>query len=153
MYLNYLLYQQTKLADTLLLDQEYAVKSVIDDYVQMKFIEKVTGDHASASDEIKYILQENKRPALEYYKNNCISFFIPAAYTALSILKKDSFQFSASDLYSGYTYLHDLFKYEFAQQIDKTPELLVRKTLKAFIDEAAIVPHPTLPDTYNITSA
>ena len=153
MYLNYLLYQQTKLADTLLLDQEYAVKSVIDDYVQRKFIEKVTGDHASASDEIKYILQENKRPALEYYKNNCISFFIPAAYTALSILKKDSFQFSASDLYSGYTYLHDLFKYEFAQQIDKTPELLVRKTLKAFIDEAAIVPHPTLPDTYNITSA
>jgi len=29
----------------------------------------------------------------------------------------------------------------------------VRKTVKAFIDDAIIIPHPTLPDTYNITSS
>ena len=29
----------------------------------------------------------------------------------------------------------------------------MRKTIKAFIDDAMLMPHPTLPDTYNITSA
>ena len=30
---------------------------------------------------------------------------------------------------------------------------MVRKTLKIFIDDAVLIPHQTLPDTYNITSA
>jgi glycerol-3-phosphate O-acyltransferase len=32
-------------------------------------------------------------------------------------------------------------------------EATVRKVVKAFIDDAVLMPHPTLPDTYNITSA
>ncbi len=30
---------------------------------------------------------------------------------------------------------------------------MFRKTIKAFIDDAILMPHPTLPDTYNITAA
>jgi glycerol-3-phosphate O-acyltransferase len=37
--------------------------------------------------------------------------------------------------------------------VDKTPEYYIRKTIKIFIDEAIIIPHPTLPDSYNLTSA
>jgi glycerol-3-phosphate O-acyltransferase len=51
-----------------------------------------------------------------------------------------------------YTFLQDLFFNEFIQDPDYPPEYFVRKCLKAFIDDGIIVPHPTLPDTYNMTS-
>ncbi|MGD2188171.1 MAG: glycerol-3-phosphate acyltransferase, partial [Desulfobacterales bacterium] len=100
-----------------------------------------------------YTINVGRRPYLEYYKNNCISFFIPAAFTSLAILEKDAFQFSASDLHSDYKFLQSFFKFEFAYDVDQTPEYYVRKTIKAFIDDAILIPHQTLPDTYNVTSA
>jgi glycerol-3-phosphate O-acyltransferase len=78
---------------------------------------------------------------------------VPAAFTALAILEKDAFQFSASDLQKAYLFLQDFFKYEFAFDVDKAPDFYLRKTIKSFIDDAIIIPHPTLPETYNITSA
>jgi glycerol-3-phosphate O-acyltransferase len=71
----------------------------------------------------------------------------------LAILSYDAFQFSASVLHADYRFLQEFFKYEFAYDVDQAPEVTVRKTLKAFIQEAILIPHPTLPDTYNITSA
>lgn len=151
-YLNYLLTQKAKLADTLLLDNINTIERVLDIYVQRKFIDKVTKDPNTLLTDALFKVNENKRPNLEYYKNNCISFFVPAAITAISILVKDAFQFSASDLHADYNFLQYLFKYEFAYDVDKTPEYFVRKNLKAFIDEAILMPHPKLPDTYNLTS-
>jgi len=78
---------------------------------------------------------------------------VPAAITALSILVKDAFQFSASDLHADYKFLQYFFKYEFAYDVDRTSEYYVRKNLKAFIDDAILMPHPSLPDTYNLTSS
>jgi glycerol-3-phosphate O-acyltransferase len=78
---------------------------------------------------------------------------VPAAFTALAILQRDAFQFISTDLHINYRYLQDLFKYEFAYDIEKPSEFYVRKSIKAFIDDAILMPHPTLPDTYNITSA
>jgi glycerol-3-phosphate O-acyltransferase len=151
-YLNYLLTQKAKLADTLLLDNINTIERVLDIYVQRKFIDKVTKDPNALLTDALFKVNENKRPNLEYYKNNCISFFVPAAITAISILVKDAFQFSASDLHADYNFLQYFFKYEFAYDVDKTPEYFVRKNLKAFIDEAILMPHPKLPDTYNLTS-
>jgi glycerol-3-phosphate O-acyltransferase len=98
-------------------------------------------------------LNASRRPSLEYYKNCCIAFFIPPAFTALAILEKDAFQFSASDLHANYRFLQNLFKFEFAYDIDKSPEFYVRKSIKAFIDDAVLMPHQTIPDTYNVTSS
>ncbi len=152
MYLNYLGYQNATLSDTLLLDYRHAVESALEDYEQRKVIEKIPTEKNTLPDETQYLINENKRPGLEYYKNSCIIYFIPLAYTALAILKKDSFQFRTSDIYEDYTFIQNLFKNEFFYDINRTTEYSVRKSIKAFIDEAAIVPHPTLPDTYNITS-
>jgi len=152
-YMNHLLSQKAKLADTLLLDHTSTIERVLDTYVQRKFIDKVTEGPDTLHADALYKVNENKRPNLEYYKNNCISFFVPAAITALTILVKDAFQFSASDLHADYNFLQYFFKYEFAYDVDKTPEYFVRKNLKAFIDEAILMPHPKLPDTYNLTSS
>jgi len=153
-YLKYLLSQKARLSEDLD-DPHHVVENVLAMYSNRKFVERQRekGQDDTATDEKWYLVLENKRLTLEYYKNNCIHFFIPAAYTALAILSYDAFQFSASALQSDYNFLQDFFKYEFAYDVDKTPEYMVRKTLKAFIDDAILMPHPTLPDTYNITAA
>jgi len=152
-YMSYLLSQKAKQTDTLLLDHINTVEQVLNTYVQRKFIEPITKDKDTLLTQALFKTNENKRQNLEYYKNNCISFFIPGAITALGILVKDAFQFSASDLHDDYKFLQYFFKYEFAYDVDKTPEHYVRKNIKAFIDDAILMPHPTLPDTYNVTSS
>ncbi|NNK85639.1 MAG: hypothetical protein HKO91_08830 [Desulfobacterales bacterium] len=140
------------MADTLVQDHGHAVRYALEAYVQSKFIEPIPKEKESRHLETEYVINESKRPGLEYYKNNCISFFIPAAFTAIEILKMDAFQFSATDLHSGYAFLQEFFKNEFAYDINLTPDYFVRKSIKTFIDDAVLVPHQTLPDTYNLTS-
>ena len=152
-YMKYLTSIGAKLSDTLISDFRYAIEQVLDSYVQRKFIEPVQTKKDSRSSVKEFSVNVNKRPAMEYYKNNSISFFIPAAITALEILNIESFQFQASDLHSGYAFQQNFFKYEFAYNVDKTPEYFVRKNIKTFIDDAILVPHATLPDTYNVTSS
>ena len=152
-YMNYLLSQKVELADTLLLDHVYAVEQVIDAYLNRKFIIQTSKNMENRFVGAQFMVNENKRPILEYYKNNCITFFIPAAFTSLAVLEKDAFQFSISDLNIGYNFLQGFFKNEFAYNVDKTSEYFIRKNVKTFIDNAVLMPHPTLPDIYNLTSA
>ncbi len=152
-YMNYLLSQKVELADTLLLDHIYAVEQVIAAYLNRKLIIQTSKNMKGRFAGTQFMVNENKRPILEYYKNNCIAFFIPAAFTALAILEKDAFQFSASDLNIRYNFLQGFFKNEFAYNVDQTSEYFIRKNIKAFIDDAVLMPHPMLPDTYNLTSA
>jgi glycerol-3-phosphate O-acyltransferase len=152
-FLDHLHLQKADIADTLMLNHIHAVGTVMEAYVNRKFIERISEGKDSRLEDSLYNVNVSKRPILEYYKNNCIAFFIPAAFVALIILEKDAFQFCATDVHQGYFFLQDFFKYEFAYDIDKAPEFFVRKTIKAFIDDAIIMPHPTLPETYNITSA
>jgi len=152
-YMNYLFSQDAKLADTLLIDYSHAIRSAFDAYVSRKFIEPVTKNKDDQSFEEQFAVNEGKRAGLDYYKNNGITFFIPAAFTALSILEKDAFQFSVSDIHYGYNFFREFFNNEFAYDVERPPEYFVRKNIRAFIDDAILIPHPTLPDTYNLTSA
>jgi glycerol-3-phosphate O-acyltransferase len=152
-YLQHVTLQNADIADTLVMDHIHAVENVIEDYISRKLIERIDQTKDSPLSDGQFTVNISKRPVLEYYKNNCVSFFVPAAFTALAILEKDAFQFSASDLQKAYLFLQDFFKYEFAFDVDKAPDYYLRKTIKAFIDDAIIIPHPTLPETYNITSA
>lgn len=153
-YMNYLLSQNAYLADTLILDRSNTFNQVIDSFAHNKMIEKSTSEFSkSAISNPLFKITESKRPGLEYYKNNGIIAFIPAAFTALAILKADAFQFSSVDIHVSYKFLQEFFENEFIFDPDQPVEYLVRKNLKAFIDDAIIMPHPTLPDTYNLTSA
>jgi glycerol-3-phosphate O-acyltransferase len=150
LYLKYLAAQNAKLADTLVSDSLRAFEQVIDSYSQRKLIERIETDKKEKDAEPYFLINEDRRLQLEYYKNNCIAFFIPAAYTALAILQKDTFRFTAPELHDGYAFWQNFFKYEFAFDVDSGPGFNVRKTIKAFIDEGFLIPHQTLPDTYDV---
>lgn len=152
-YLSLLVTQRARLTDTLLLDPRRACEQALENYVQRKLIEIAGGEKPGGAEQIQYVLPMNKRLQLEYYKNNCIAHFVQAAFVSLAILEKDAFQFCSIDLHDRYRYLQDFFKYEFAFDMEKSAEHQVRKTIKSFIDDAILIPHATLPDTYQITSA
>lgn len=151
-YLHYLQQQQVALSDTLVLDYAYAVEQVIESYVQRKFILCISGEKSRPYTDAQFQVNIAKRPVLDYYKNNCIAFFVPAAFTALAILEKDAFQLTASDLHGTYAFLQRFFRFEFTYDENRTADFFVRKSIKAFIDDAILMPHVTLPDTYNLTS-
>ena len=152
-YSNFLLSQKARLTDTLTMDHHRACEQALDSYLQRKIIELPGGEKNMPMDLAQYLLPSSKRLQLEYYKNNCIAYFVPAAFTASAILEKDAFQFSAGDLHNRYRFLQDFFKYEFAFDLNRPAEFFVRKTLKSFIDDAILMPHQSLPDTYLITSS
>jgi glycerol-3-phosphate O-acyltransferase len=153
-YMTYLLNQNASLAGTLILDRDTTFDQVLESFVKSKTIEKSVSEFStSQTANPLFKISETKRPGLEYYKNNGVIVFIPAAYTALAILKADAFQFQAEDIHASYKFLEEFFENEFFFDEEQDVEYLVRKNLKAFIDDAIIMPHPTLPDTYNLTSS
>ena len=152
-YLTFATAQNAKLADTIILNPDGAMEYAIDRYLSRKLLEKAPGDKELPEDQADYTVNVAKRSLLEFYKNNCISYFVPAAFTALAILKKDAFQFNAAELHNEYHFFQDFFKYEFAFDLDRPPVHYVRKTIKSFIDDAMLMPHPTIPDSYQITSS
>lgn len=151
-YMTYLSSQNASLADSLVFDSTHAIEHALQSYVQRKFVEMISGTNDDPSPNKHYKIKENGRPNLEYYKNNCVALFIPAAFTSLAILKVDSFQFSVSNLYDSYVFLQEFFKNEFAYNMEQTVQCMVQKNIKAFVDDAVLTAHPTMPDTYDLTA-
>jgi len=152
-YLNYLISQNAKLSDTLS-NYVQAFEEALQNYMDSKIVEKMAVSSVrEALGDIKLRVIEHKRPYLDYYKNNCICWFIPAAYTALSIISKDAFQFTLEELSHSYEFLQEFFKNEFAYDVEKTSFDYVNTTIQSFLEDAIIIPHVDLPDTYNVTSA
>jgi glycerol-3-phosphate O-acyltransferase len=138
-------------AETLMVDQRHAATHILNGFVQSKFLRPVSKEDAPGR-EGHYHLAIGKRPALEYYKNSGIGPFVPAAMTSLAVLARDAFQFASTDLYDHYRFLQTLFQNEFAAGNGAAMDTRIRKTIKAFMADAILVPHPKLPDTYNLTS-
>jgi len=151
-YIAFLASKRAALSESLAAHPYRTVARVLNRYGQVKIIETVQAKQGVWQPTDTFIVKNNKRPILEYYKNNCITHFVPAAYAALSILTHDAFQFQMADIVSDYRFLEDFFSFEFTHDPEQLSDYYLRKSVKAFIDDAILTPHPTLPDTYNITS-
>jgi glycerol-3-phosphate O-acyltransferase len=85
-----------------------------------------------------YSIDETKRPLLEYYKNNILHFFLPAAMVSLSILAGQGFEFSREQILEDYGFLQDFFRNEFIFS-DLDPESQVRQTLDYFDSRGVVI--------------
>ncbi len=151
-YMNFLSCFDIELADTLLVDPESSFNYVINLFIERNFLELVDEDEGEITENTYFLVKNNKRPILNYYKNNSLSFFIPAAYTATAILEKDKFQFTIEELITKFTFLQDLFMDEFPYDENLTCENYISSCIKAFVNDGIIVPDKNLTDSYNITS-
>jgi glycerol-3-phosphate O-acyltransferase len=152
-YLTFATSQNAKLADTIIINPDGAMEYAIERYLSRKLLEIAPGDKELPESQADFMVNTARRSLLEFYKNNCISYFVPAAFTALAILQRDAFQFNAADLTNEYNFFQDFFKYEFAFDLDRSATHYMRKTIKSFIDTAMLMPHKNIPDSYQITSS
>jgi glycerol-3-phosphate O-acyltransferase len=81
-------------------------------------------------------LEDNKRLALEYYKNNIIHFLLPAAYVSTSILAQQTFRFSLRQVIEDVTFMKNFFKFEFVYDNELSDEKLVNDVLEIFEQQA-----------------
>ncbi len=151
-YMNLLMFMNAELSESLLIDQEYTLDAVINNFITRNFIELADEDDDEMTEYTIFIVKDNKRPILDYYKNSVISFFVHFAYTAVAILEIDRFQFSASDLINRFNFLEKMFIDEFFFDEETICEEDITKSLKGFINEGIIVPDPSDFDMFNITS-
>ncbi len=151
-YMNMLMFMDAELSESLLIDQDYTLDAVINNFIARNFLELADEDDDEMTEHTIFIVKDNKRPILDYYKNSVISFFVHFAYTAVAILEIDRFKFSAPDLINRFNFLEKMFIDEFFFDEKTICEEDITKSLKGFINEGIIVPDPSDFDMFNITS-
>jgi len=151
-YMNMLIYMNIELSESLLIDPDNTLKSVINTFISRDFIELADEDDDEMTENTIFIVKDNKRAILDYYKNSVISFFVHYAYTAVAILEIDRFQFSASDLVTRFNFLEKMFIDEFFFNEKTIGEEDIERAIKGFINEGILVPDVSDFDMFNITS-
>ena len=151
-YMNMLTFMKAGVSDSLLIDPDNALNSVISDFISRNFIELADEDDKDITENTIFIVKDNKRAILDYYKNSVISFFVHFAYTAVAILETDRFQFSSSDLVIRYKFLEKMFTDEFFFDEETTYEENISTCIKWFINEGILVPDSSESDMFRITS-
>lgn len=151
-YMNMLTQMNAELSESLLIDPENTLNSVIHTFISRNFIELGDEDDKDITDNTIFIIKDNKRAVLDYYKNSVISFFVYYAYTAVAILGIDRFRFSSADLVLRYRFLEKMFTDEFFFDEETTCEENISTSIKGFIAQGILVPDLSEPAMCRITS-
>ncbi|MFO7963875.1 MAG: 1-acyl-sn-glycerol-3-phosphate acyltransferase [Desulfobacterales bacterium] len=151
-YLSFLSSRSAPVSESLTTAPRHITSRILDHYLQARIIDAVRAETGTWRDTDIVIIRKSKRHVLEYYKNNAVTHFVPAAYAAMAILAGDEFIVNTSDIYDDVRFLDTLFSYEFIRDDEASIDFHARKSIKAFIDMDILVPHPTQPETYTITS-
>jgi len=96
-----------------------------------KLIDKLKDEDDDLEEEV-FTLEDSKRLALEYYKNNIIHFLLPASYVSTSILAQQTFRFSLSQVLEDVTFMKNFFKFEFVYDNELSDEKLMEDVLAIF---------------------
>ncbi|SMC20572.1 glycerol-3-phosphate acyltransferase [Desulfacinum hydrothermale DSM 13146] len=129
-FLRYLEQNNVRFSRTFRLSEQ-VLDETIRDLVKSKMLERLKDEDDDLEDEV-YTLEDSKRLALEYYKNNVIHFLLPAAFVSTSILSQETFRFSLSQILEDMAFMKDLFKYEFVYDMDVRDTQLGKRVLDIF---------------------
>ena len=151
-YMSMLSFMNAELSETLLVDPDNTLNSVIHNFISRNFIELADEDDDDITEHTVFIIKNNKRAILDYYKNSVVSFFVYFAYTAVAILETDRFIFSSSDLVTRYKFLEKIFTDEFFFDEETTYEENISFCIKGFINDGILVPDSSELDMFRITS-
>ncbi len=152
-YIELLSFHGAELSDTLVMDPDNTLDTVINNFVDRKFIELADEDEEEIVSDTHFIVKHNKRPILDYYKNSVISFFVPSAYVAVAILETDRFQFALLDLIPRYKFLQKLFVDEFSFDEDLSCEDQIAMAIKGFVNQGFLVPAAEGEELFDLTSS
>jgi glycerol-3-phosphate O-acyltransferase len=124
---------------------DLVIGETLADLERSKLIGKLKDEDDDLEEEV-FTLEDGKRLTLEYYKNNAIHFFLPAAYVSTSILAQQTFQFSLAQILEDVAFMKNFFKFEFVYDSEISDEKLVEDVLDTFEEMGWL--HPISQDDH-----
>jgi len=97
------------------------VDYVIDSYLSDNIIEEITTENSEdENSEIFYMLREENRARIGFYKNSIIHYFVPLAYYSLALLHKHrpGSSINRKELNKEYEFIEELFSMEYIYSKD-----------------------------------
>jgi glycerol-3-phosphate O-acyltransferase len=113
-------------------------REMLDEALELFLDAKLIQRHEAGEETIYSILDE-RRLALEYYKNNLIHFFVPSALVSAALLVGGRSSISERTLRARVQELSRAFKYEFMYRVDATFDEIFDEALATLLKEGAIV--------------
>ncbi len=129
-FYDYLREQQVRFSNTFR-SYNVTIEETLHDLERSKLIGKLKDEDDDLEEEV-FTMEDHKRLALEYYKNNVIHFLLPAACVSTSILAQQTFRFSVAQVLEDVAFMKNFFKYEFVYDNEVGNEDLVREVLDIF---------------------
>ncbi len=129
-FYDYLVEHEVRLSHTLR-SRDTLVDDTLRDFERSKLIGKLKDEDDDLEEEV-FTVEDNKRLALEYYKNNLIHFLLSAAFVSSSILAQQTFRFSRAQILEDVAFMKDFFKFEFVYDNEIDNEELVDRVLESF---------------------
>ena len=123
-----------------LLDESGALRrETLDEAIGLFADAKLLRAVSSEDGEVIYNVPEQRRLALEYYKNNLIHFFVPRALISAAMRHRGSDAVAVTQLREEVRWLSRLFKYEFMYRADAPYDAIFGDALAAMVTDDEIV--------------
>lgn len=115
---DYLVYSNARMSDVLLDRSNLCeiTENVIQTYLQDRILEQIKLDIKDEEDSIEdfYVLKDDNRSRIGFYKNNIIHYFVPVAFVSLVILNNNrEGRALLMDVEKEYEFIKEFFSREF----------------------------------------
>jgi len=138
-FYDYLSFKHVALSTTFA-QKERAINDAINIFITEGVVSKIGGEEEEEDfEEIVYSLADEKRPTLEYYKNNILHFFLPLAFAASSILSYREDAIPLMNLMEDYRFFKRVFRREFIFDSRKDDAEEIREVLSYLYGRRMIV--------------
>ncbi|MBW1829559.1 MAG: 1-acyl-sn-glycerol-3-phosphate acyltransferase, partial [Deltaproteobacteria bacterium] len=115
-------------------------EETVDETISILLSRKILNSLEEAEDgEIFYYVNEEKRKALEYYKNSIIHFFVSHSFVAVSLLSGTEDKMTDQDILLNYGFLKNLFKNEFIYDEETDFYNEIERVIRDFLNAGYIV--------------
>jgi glycerol-3-phosphate O-acyltransferase len=138
MLLEALRRQGARVADALVAEDGVTLREdTLDQALGLFYDAKLVREAEATGGEAIYRVSDQRRLALEYYKNNLLHFFVPSALISAALLRGEG-TLSLAELRERVRWLSRLFKYEFMYRADAPFERIFDEAVATMIEAGEI---------------
>jgi len=140
LYSDYLDYFDIRFSDTYK-GRKTAIGEALSELMSERLVQQVKSDVEEEEDEAfepLFYVPDERRLTLEYYKNNILHFFLPAAFVSTSLLYRTPGDATEAATTVDFRSLRKLFKFEFIYDLKYSDAERVRQVL-AYFEQLGVI--------------
>lgn len=134
LYSDYLDYFNVRFSDTYK-SRKTAIGEALSELINERLVQQVKSDLEEEEDEVfepLFFVPDDRRLNLEYYKNNILHFFLPAAFVSTSLLFRTPGDATEASTTVDFRYMRKIFKFEFIYDLKFSDAERVHQVLAYF---------------------